>query len=294
MSYPQHHSEMAFAKVNLALHLVERLPNGYHRLDSVAAFVEQGDRLSGHATADGTIRLFMDGPFSEGLPTTDNLVIRAAKLLQKASAVPLGAELQLEKNTPVGAGLGGGSADAAATLRLLNRLWNLRCSLPMLAELGAELGADVPACVFSQAARMEGIGDDLTPLPHLPPLPIVLAYPDAPLWTPEVYGAMAGKPFSGALSDLPRMGADAQEWLAWLRDVGNDLEAGACALSPHIGPMVEALAQAEGCVLARMSGSGSACFGLFTEMEAAREAAQKLRSAQPHWWLCASRIHMPI
>lgn len=294
MSLPQSNTEMAYAKINLALHLIERLPNGYHRLDSVVAFVEQGDRLTGHATADGTIRLAMDGLFAEGLPTTDNLVIRAAKLLQAHAATPLGAELQLDKATPVGAGLGGGSADAAAALRLLNRLWNLRYSFPALAELGAQLGADVPACVFSQAARMEGIGDELTPLPHLPALPLVLAYPNAPLWTPDVYAAMAEKPFAGRLSDMPRMGADAAQWLDWLNGTGNDLELGARELSPHIAPMVDALAQADGCTLARMSGSGSACFGIFADMDAAQAATQKLRSAQPEWWVCASRIRAVI
>jgi 4-diphosphocytidyl-2-C-methyl-D-erythritol kinase len=290
MSYPPPASEMAYAKINLALHIVGRLPNGYHQLDSVAAFIDRGDCLSATPTADGVLRLSIDGPFGEELAAADNLVIRAAQRLRNYAQTPLGADMRLDKQIPVGAGLGGGSTDAAATLRLLNRLWNLRYSPAVLAEMAVELGADIPACVFSHAARMEGIGDELTPLPHVPALPLVIAYPHAPCWTPQVYAAMAGKPFSGRLSDIPTMGAGQEEWLQWLARSHNDLQGAACELNPQISPMLEALGQMQGALLARMSGSGSACFALFADAGQAERAAATMQNAHPQWWVRASRI----
>lgn len=288
MSYAPTASEVAYAKVNLSLHLIDRQLDGYHQLDSVVAFVDIGDHLYATAEAEGTLRLSIDGAYGEGLSNLDNLIIRAAQLLKTYQQTPLGAHIRLTKNIPVGAGLGGGSADAAAALRMLNRLWGLRLSTPALAELGAHLGADVPACIFSQTTRMEGIGDRLLPVPHVPSLPLVLIYPNAPLWTPDVYGAMAGKSFSGRLSDIPTIGAPTENWHTWLHTCRNDLEQAATELSPHIVSMLQALDESGGCVLARMSGSGSACFGVFADAQSAEAAAQKIQSAQPGWWVRAS------
>lgn len=290
MSYPSIATEMAYAKVNLALHIVARLPNGYHQLDSVAAFTDIGDQLSASPIADGVLRLSLDGAFAEGLSTTDNLIIRAAQLLREHAQIELGADIRVTKQIPVGAGLGGGSADAAAALRLLNRVWNLRYSPAALAELAMGLGADVPACVFSQAARMEGVGDELTPMPYVPALPLVLVYPHSPCWTPQVYGAMAGKVFSGRLSEIPTVGAENTEWVDWLKQCRNDLEPAACELNTHIQLMLAELAAAHGCVLARMSGSGSACFGVFGSVAEAEAAASAMQNAHPEWWVRASHI----
>jgi 4-diphosphocytidyl-2-C-methyl-D-erythritol kinase len=283
-------SEVAYAKVNLTLHLIERLPDGYHALDSLVAFVDVGDQLQATLLPDGELRLVIDGEYGRGLPNEDNLIIRAAQRLQQEAAMSQGAALRLSKQIPVGAGLGGGSADAAATLRLLNHLWGLEYSPAMLAELGSDLGADIPACVFSVPTRMEGIGDQLHAMPHIPAMPLVLLYPNAPLWTPEVYAATAGKPFSGQLSGIPTIGASKNDWLAWLHTTHNDLEPAACSLSTHIQTMLDALLAMEGCALARMSGSGSACFGVFDSQKAAVDAAQIIQNAQPNWWVRVSQL----
>lgn len=288
MAFPPVASEHGYAKINLALQLIDRLPNGYHRLDSVVSFVGIGDNLQAEPTTDGLITLHMNGEFSDGLPTTDNLVIRAAKLLQRHSDTPLGARITLQKDVPVGAGLGGGSADAAATLRLLNRLWRLDYSLPALAELSESLGADVPACIFSHPLRMEGIGEHITPMPQVPRMAVVLVYPHEPLWTPEVYGQVQEDDFSGQLPPLPHIGADAQAWNNWLVLSANDLMPAAFRLSSSIRKMLAALAETDDCLLARMSGSGSACFALYAADAHARAAADKIKRAHPGWWVRAS------
>lgn len=284
-------TEPAYAKINLALHLIDRLPNGYHRLDSVVAFVDIGDVLHAEPTTDGALSLRIDGAFSEGLSATDNLVLRAARQLQQEAQVTFGAKLRLNKDIPVGAGLGGGSADAAATLRVLNRLWRLDYSLPALAELAEPLGADVPACVFSDPLRMEGIGEVLTPVPQVPAFAVVLVYPHQPLWTPEVYAAVdTGRDFSGQLPAVPMMGAPQEEWLYWMRQSHNDLEPAARSLNAQVRVMVQALMQTPNCLQARMSGSGSACFALYATDAEAQLAAAQMQHAHPGWWVRASRI----
>lgn len=279
---------MAKAKVNLALHVVERLPNGYHRLDSLAVFVDTGDRLEAELRQDGELCLSIEGEFADGLPIADNLILRAAKLLRYQSGTVSGANIRLLKHIPVGAGLGGGSADAAAALRLLNRLWRTEFSDAALADLGAQLGADIPACIFSGAVRMEGIGDQLSPVLHVPQFPLVLVYPRAPLWTPDVYRAMAGKVFSGILPALPGIGVGQAAWIEWLGITHNDLEAASRELSSPIASMIDALRGTEGCVLARMSGSGSACFGIFDTERQATSAEKALRGQHPEWWVRAA------
>lgn len=290
MAIPFSFHETAPAKVNLALHIVERLPDGYHRLDSIAVFTDIGDRLEAELRQDGELQLVIEGEFAEGLPIADNLILRAAKLLQQRAAIPLGANIRLWKHVPVGAGLGGGSADAAAALRLLNRVWGAGLSDVVLAELGGQLGADIPACVFSGAVRMEGIGEQLSPVLHVPQFSLVLAYPNAPLWTPDVYRAMTGKVFSGILPALPGIGADRAEWLEWLKVTHNDLEAASRELSPHIEAMIGALRRNAGCMLARMSGSGSACFGVFETVEQAVGAQKFLKRQHPEWWMQAALV----
>lgn len=281
-------TEPAYAKINLALHLLSRRSDGYHLLDSVVSFVDTGDMLRAAPTQDGTFTLEIDGAFGEGLATADNLVLRAAQRLQQYAGVPFGARLHLDKQIPIGAGLGGGSADAAAALRLLNRLWNLRYSLPALAELSEPLGADVPACVFSTPLRMEGIGERITPLPHVPPLAVLLMYPRQPLWTPDVYKAMQVQDFSGQLPPVPPIGAAVEAWLDWLHHSRNDLETAAYRLNPEVQAAVGVLAQLPDCLFARMSGSGSACFALFATAEQAEKAAAEMQRTHPQWWVRAA------
>jgi 4-diphosphocytidyl-2-C-methyl-D-erythritol kinase len=267
--------ENAFAKVNLYLHVTGRRDDGYHLLDSLAVFPAVGDRLAA-APAEG-LSLAITGPFSAGLSgEADNLVLRAARWLAEQAGLAPDVALTLEKNLPVASGIGGGSADAAATLRLLARLWKVEPE----AGLAARLGADVPVCLAGRPARMSGIGDILTPAPRLPSFGMVLVNPGVPVSTAAVFEARRAG-FSPA-AILPEAWADAAAMARDLARLVNDLEPPALAIEPAIGTVLQALRSLPGCRLARMSGSGATCFGLFeTSAEAARAAAAL---ARPGWW----------
>jgi 4-diphosphocytidyl-2-C-methyl-D-erythritol kinase len=271
-------AELAPAKVNLALHVVGRC-DGYHLLDSLVAFARLGDRLE--AEPADRLSLAIDGPFARDLGAgPDNLVLRAAALV----APGRGAVLRLTKLLPVASGIGGGSADAAATLRLLARLWDL--PLPGRdALLG--LGADLPVCLAGRASRMRGIGEDLAPL-TLPPFWLVLANPGVPVPTGAVFAALACRD-NPPLPDPPRF-ADADALAVWLAAQRNDLEAPAATVAPAVADVLAALAAQPGCRLARMSGSGATCFGLFAAGPAAAAAAAALRRARPGWWVEAAPV----
>ncbi len=254
--------EPAYAKLNLALHVRRRRPDGYHDLETVFAFCADGDLLCADL-ADATT-LTIDGPFGDGLSTTDNLVIRAA------AAVGITARLHLTKNLPIASGIGGGSADAAATLRLLARLGGR--DLPTLADQLA-LGADVPACVIAQTRRGEGVGEALSPGESLTGTPVLLVNPGVAVSTAEVFRAWDRKDL-GPLDD-------------W-RTGRNDLEPAACRLVPQIVELLDWMKACHDVALARMSGSGATCFALF-ESEAARsDAMGALRTRFPHYWAMES------
>lgn len=282
--------EPAPAKVNLALHVTGRRADGYHSIDTLAVFTDLADRLD--AAPAARLSLALDGPFATGLGAgEDNLVLVAARALRAAArrrgARVAGARLVLRKELPVAAGIGGGSADAAATLRLLARLWRLGLDETALASIGTRIGADVPMCVHARAARARGIGDLVEPLPALPALPLVLANPGIPLATAAVFARLATAVNPG-LGRIPvRFGgiADVAGWLAAQR---NDLEAPAGALVPAIGEVRAALAARPGCLLARMSGSGATLFGLFSDRAEAARAAAALAAERPHWWVRAA------
>jgi 4-diphosphocytidyl-2-C-methyl-D-erythritol kinase len=269
-------AELAPAKVNLALHVTGRRADGYHLLDSLVVFPRVGDRL--RAAASRELTLAVEGPFAAGLDVEDNLVLRAARLLGPGR----GAALSLDKRLPVASGIGGGSADAAAALRLLAPLWGLALP-PPAALLG--LGADVPVCLAGVACRMRGIGEELEPVP-LPPFWLVLANPGVPVATGAAFAALAGR-FGPPLPAPPRF-ADAAALAGWLAEQRNDLEEPAGALAPAIAETLAALAAQPGCLLARMSGSGATCFGLFAERRHADSAAVRLGSARPRWWVVAA------
>lgn len=275
-------AELAPAKVNLALHVTGRRADGYHLLDSLVAFPATGDRLEAEPAAG--LSLTIDGPFARDLGTgRDNLVLRAALLLRDGAAAP-GAALRLTKSLPVASGIGGGSADAAATLRLLARLWSR--PLPPRA-VQAALGADVPACVAGTAARMRGIGDELAPL-VLPPFWLVLVNPGVPVATPAVFAALARRD-NAPLPDPPAF-PDAEALATWLAARRNDLESPAATLAPDIRDALAALAAQPACRLARMSGSGATCFGLFAAAAPALAAAEAIRAARPAWWTAAAPV----
>lgn len=264
-------TEDAFAKVNLYLHVTGRRADGYHLLDSLAVFAAAGDRLT--AEAAGELSLAIEGLFAAALEGGDNLVLRAARRLDPAR----GAALRLTKNLPVASGIGGGSADAAATLRLLSRLW--KCPVPAGAALS--LGADVAVCLVSAPARMQGVGEVLLEAPRLPPFGMVLVNPGMPVATPAVFAAREGGFSPPAI--LPAGWADAASMARDLATLRNDLEPPAIRLCPPIGDVLAAIRATQGCLLARMSGSGATCFGIFASPAAAEEASALL--AHPGWWV---------
>jgi 4-diphosphocytidyl-2-C-methyl-D-erythritol kinase len=268
--------EIGRAKVNLFLHVLGRRPDGYHLLDSLAVFPSVGDVLA--ADPAPALSLHLTGPFGAMLATEpDNLVLRAAHALARAVGVPAAARLTLDKRLPVASGIGGGSADAAAALRLLARLWGVEVDLSAIA---AGLGADVPVCVASQPARMRGVGEDLAPAPRLPAAGIVLVNPGGAVATALVFRARQGD--YGAPAALPPSWPDAAAMARDLAGLRNDLQPAALALHPPIGAALAALAADPACLLARMSGSGATCFGLYADAAAATRAASKL--ARPGWW----------
>jgi 4-diphosphocytidyl-2-C-methyl-D-erythritol kinase len=272
-------TEAAPAKVNLYLHVVGRRADGYHLLDSLAVFPRIGDTLLAVPADELTLRL--DGPFGGALQAEpDNLVLRAARGLAALAGVGAAARLTLVKTLPVASGIGGGSADAAAALRLLGRLWGVSPAAEDLHALALRLGADVPVCLPARPARMGGVGEALSPAPHLPAFGMALVNPGVAVSTPEVFRARAGG-FS-ALAALPAGWADAAAMAGDLARLGNDLEPPAVALRPVIGEVLAALRTTPGCLLARMSGSGATCFGIYADAASAASAAEVVR--RPGWW----------
>ncbi|NPD65860.1 4-(cytidine 5'-diphospho)-2-C-methyl-D-erythritol kinase [Lichenicola cladoniae] len=275
--------ERAHAKINLYLHVVGRRDDGYHRLDSLAVFAGAHDVLT--AEPAQALSLGLTGPFAAGLRDEDtaaNLVMRAARLLQAEAGHGAGAAIRLEKTLPIASGIGGGSADAAAALRLLRRLWNADgVDEARLAGLAATLGADVPVCLPQRAARMGGIGEELRPAPVLPDCFMVLVNCGVAVSTPAVFRARA--PGFRAPADLPAGWTDLGAMADDLTRLANDLEPAAMALCPPIVEVLAAIVAQSGCRLARMSGSGATCFGLFTAEHEALDAARAL--ARPGWWV---------
>jgi 4-diphosphocytidyl-2-C-methyl-D-erythritol kinase len=273
------------AKLNLFLHVIGRRPDGYHLLDSLVAFADCGDALCANEALD--LSLSISGPFAAGLAgEADNLVLRAARALATEAGVPARARLELEKHLPVASGIGGGSADAAATLRLLCGLWRIAPDPAALDRLALRLGTDVPVCLRNHPARMGGTGEKLEPAPALPPCAVLLVNPGVAVSTAAVFRARSG-PFS-APACLPGGWPDAPAMAADLATLANDLEAPARGLCPAIGDALASIATQPGCLLARMSGSGATCFGLFADLAAAEHAAGA--AARPGWWAWAGAL----
>ncbi|MBR0848913.1 4-(cytidine 5'-diphospho)-2-C-methyl-D-erythritol kinase [Bradyrhizobium diazoefficiens] len=284
------------AKVNLSLRVVGRRTDGYHDLESVVAFADCADRLT--LEPGGELKLATTGPLAAACgDATDNLVFKAAKLL--ADAVPnlkLGA-FALDKVLPVAAGIGGGSADAAAALRLLARLNDLSLDDPRLQKVALATGADVPVCLFSRACDMTGVGEQLLPL-ALPSMPCVMVNPRVPVATKDVFQALGlrnGELLVGVTDVLkapawPEAGASIGDWAEVLEQVPNDLEAPAMRIEPVIGNVLAALRASAGVRLARMSGSGATCFAIFGAAAEAHDAADAIRRDHPGWWVHAGTL----
>ncbi|MSP50807.1 MAG: 4-(cytidine 5'-diphospho)-2-C-methyl-D-erythritol kinase [Alphaproteobacteria bacterium] len=275
------------AKINLYLHVLDRRDDGYHDIESLVVFAAFGDVVEVRAAR--SLTLSVTGPFADVVPKDEsNIVHRAACRLAAALGETRGAAIAVTKNLPVAAGLGGGSADAAAALRGLSDLWQSDLPRNELQALALELGADLPVCLAGHAAFVRGVGERLRVAAELPAAPIVLANPGVPLPTAQVFANLSGR-FGASLSDLPavRDGAALASSLAPYR---NDLTTSAIELVPSVATVLSFLADQPGARLARMSGSGPTCFALFTDAPAARRAASRARAAYPGWWAIATHL----
>jgi 4-diphosphocytidyl-2-C-methyl-D-erythritol kinase len=279
--------ERAPAKINLTLHLLRRRADGYHELESLVVFTRAGDTLA--LRPGDQLRLFVEGPTGElaGDPS-QNLVCKAARALaERVEGLRLGT-FELTKRLPVAAGIGGGSSDAAAALRLLARANALDLDDPRLIEAARATGADVPVCLHHRARMMRGIGDELGPPLDLPPLFAVLVNPGVPMETRTVFARIGLEPGEDCAfgkhpafaSAMPR-----ETLFSALRKSRNDLEDAANVLNPVVGHVLAVLAAGRGCRLARMSGSGATCFALFETCRAATAAARVIRRDHPGWWV---------
>jgi len=280
-------TEFAPAKVNLTLSVGQARADGYHPLHSLVAFADWGDELQ--AQEAGTLTLSLGGERAAALADeAQNLVLKAAFALRAAAQQPeRGAALTLTKRLPVAAGLGGGSADAAAALRLLNRLWDIGFSARQLAEIGTVVGADVPACVYARPVVMAGIGESITPLIAWPDLPAVIVNPGKAVATGPVFKAYDATHPATLPEARPIVAGTIGQALDVIAAGRNDLEASAIGLEPAIAQTLETLTAAPGIALARMSGSGASCFGLCESEAAAKTAADALTRAHPEWTVLA-------
>ena len=286
-------SGLAPAKINLFLHVGAVAADGYHPLCGVVAFADVGDRVS-IERADG-LSLSVVGPFSAGLNGPDNLILKALRALGEAAGVgEPGLRATLDKQLPVAAGLGGGSSDAATALRLAVTVLGLDMDDDRLEHIATVAGSDAPMCVRAQPAWSEGRGDVLTPTPELPALHAVLANPGAPSSTGAVYRAYDAGP--GASVERPAGPADwrTQTVIDWLAGQRNDLQDPAVAQTPAIGLALSEMTAAPGVRLTRMSGSGATVFGLFDSAEAAKSAAERLKSDHGDWWVTAAVLGHPL
>ncbi len=276
------------AKLNLFLHIGEKRSDGFHALESLVVFAEESDSLIFERADELSLRVV--GPFADALTgIPNNLVLRVARALDAER----GAAITLKKNLPVAAGIGGGSADAGATLRGLNAFWKLGREPGELSEIAVAIGSDVPACIVSQPVWIAGRGEMVRAVGNIPSFALVLVNPNIPLSTEGVFARLNVRTGLGAMS--PPRGDINSVWdlVNYLADSGNDLEAPACAIAPAIDEVLEALAHEPGCVLAQMSGSGATCFGIFQEAPWAEGAADRIMREHPKWWVRQTCIARP-
>jgi 4-diphosphocytidyl-2-C-methyl-D-erythritol kinase len=281
--------ESAPAKINLTLRVLGRRSDGYHEIESLVAFADFGDRL--RFSPGGALTLAVDGPTAVKAGDIDsNLVLKAAReIAARHDGLTLGA-FRLDKRLPVAAGLGGGSADAAAALRLIARANGLTRDDPQLYAAARATGADVPVCLDPRPRIMRGIGDVLSKPLTLPALPVVLVNPGVAVATKEVFAGWASASTPSPKSEFAALGTlpTYEALLQFLLAQSNDLERPAIALAPVIADVVAALRDSAGCKMARMSGSGATCFALYASAGAAQKAAKALRGKFPNWWIRAT------
>lgn len=289
MTAPQVVEVFAPAKINLTLHVTGQRPDGYHLLDSLVAFADVGDVL--RLEPADVWRMTTTGPEAGAVPDgPDNLVLQAAASLNGAPKVAF----TLTKNLPVASGIGGGSADAAAAFRGLSAFIGVANPQfdPDADDIGQcllSLGADIPMCIKSATARIKGIGEHITPVAHIPTLHAVLINPRVGVATPTVFKAMRHRN-NPPMPDIPPEFSHAKDCIDWLHAQRNDMQEAATALEPAIAAVQSALEAQKDCKLARMSGSGATCFGLFEHAGAAAQAARDLSRRYPQWWITAAQL----
>jgi 4-diphosphocytidyl-2-C-methyl-D-erythritol kinase len=278
---------LARAKINLYLHVVGKRADGFHLLDSLIVFAETGDDIRVAKAAD--LSLTIDGPFGAGLETgTGNLVMRAALALRELTGTSQGAAIHLTKNLPLASGIGGGSADAAATLLALVDLWQVKPERIALYKLAEKLGADVPVCLDGRPSFVGGIGEDLKPAGILPDTHVLLVNPLVETPTPAVFKARRGD-FSAAArwSQAP---ATVCDLASYLTSRSNDLTDPAIIVAPVVADVLKAIAGTEECLLARLSGSGATCFGLYETAASAEHARRQVVAQYPEWWATSAPL----
>jgi len=280
--------EIANAKINLSLKVVGKQSDGYHQLESLVVFAAVADKVTCRDADEFALEI--TGPFSQGLSADDdNLIVKTGRLYAAALGRDPTVAFTLEKNLPVASGIGGGSADAAAAMRAMMRLWGDPPG--SISGLALQLGADVPVCLHKQPSFMTGVGENLRRIPRLPEVHAVLVNPGVAVSTADVFKALNAGPVDTP-DRLPVLtGVETLDrLLRWLEQNGNDLEAPAIAVAPVIEGVLKQLRQSTGCKLARMSGSGATCFALFDNPFDAAEVAVELRQAEPAWWVQATRF----
>ena len=278
--------ERARAKVNLTLHVLGKRPDGYHELESLVVFADLCDELRFDAGPGGELSLA--GPFAEAVDG-ENLVLKAKRAAEGWLGQKISGAFRLEKNIPVAAGLGGGSSDAAAALRIFLRAYGNGAAPEAFIAEAAAIGADVPVCLYNRAAWMRGLGERVAPAANMSALPAILVNPRVKLSTAEVFKRLGAGPYRPGEHSCPALfEADfrSPESAAAVLKLGrNDLENPAAALEPTVERALDALRSREGCLLARLSGSGPTCFGLFPSAASAKKAASAIAAAYPSWWV---------
>lgn len=277
----------ARAKINLHLHVTGKREGGYHILDSLVAFTDIGDRLSFEPADD--FQLKITGEFALALDNSENSITKAARLLAQHLGREPNIHITLEKNLPLGAGIGGGSADAAACLKGLNQFWSAGLDDKTLQSLASQIGADVPVCVTGEAAVMRGIGEIITPAPSLPEIHTLLIWPDCFASTPEVYKNLGLETYSQNFN-FRESYSNVGELITDLKKTTNDLQGISTQLFPPIKEALNVLEKTPGCMFARMSGSGATVFGIFANEKATKNAAEKISAAHLDWWVKSVKL----
>jgi 4-diphosphocytidyl-2-C-methyl-D-erythritol kinase len=271
----------AHAKVNLALHVVGQRANGYHELQSLVCLTEFGDQIQLSPEIDFTFKV--TGPYSLGIPLDDsNLVVQAAKFMAQKHSRSLDCKIVLEKNLPIASGIGGGSSDAAAVVKALSQYWSV--PVPNEDELMA-MGADIPVCMTTGLTLMEGAGEKIMHLSDAPNWGLLLINPNVGVSTPAVFNALSNKN-NPPMHNVIEKCVD----VAWLWHQRNDLELPSMAIVPEVSAVIDVLSSTPHCQVARMSGSGATCFGIFTSIAEASTAAESIQYAHPNWWVVATKL----